>query len=160
MNQGFLITKKLIYDPYNIKPSNLVSDKESQEYDACSFTIGNKQILFRTGKTTPTKIGQFVTLWKRVNNGPIAPYDLHDPIDLFIILTKNNEEVGQFIFPKSILYKHGILSDHGQGGKRAMRIYAPWDKPTSKQAIKTQTWQVKYFYYIPGKALDIVRRIG
>lgn len=26
-----------------------------------------------------------------------------------------------------------------------MRVYQSWDKPTSKQAIKTQSWQLPYF---------------
>ncbi|WP_416383394.1 MepB family protein [Paenibacillus polymyxa] len=28
-------------------------------------------------------------------------------------------------------------------------MYPPWDAPTSLQAQKTQTWQLKYFLNIP-----------
>jgi hypothetical protein len=34
-------------------------------------------------------------------------------------------------------------------GQRAMRVYPPWDKLTSKQAQKTQAWQGEYFLEIP-----------
>lgn len=27
----------------------------------------------------------------------------------------------------------------------AIRVYPSWDKPVSKQAIKTQSWQLEYF---------------
>ena len=30
-------------------------------------------------------------------------------------------------------------------GKRAIRVYPPWDEVTSKQAQKTQKWQLDYF---------------
>ncbi|WCM59207.1 MepB family protein [Paenibacillus polymyxa] len=56
------------------------------------------------------------------------------------------------------LIKHKILSSKGEGGKRAIRIYPPWDTPTSLQAQKTQTWQLKYFLNIPvNEPIDISR---
>jgi len=96
-------------------------------------------------KITPTKVGQFVTLWKRIGNGPIQPYDMEDPVELFIVTTTQGNKFGQFIFPKTILYKHDIVSKNNQGGKRAIRVYPPWDIATNKQAQKTQTWQLEYF---------------
>jgi len=41
--------------------------------------------------------------------------------------------------------RHGVISQDGMGGKRAMRIYPAWDVVNSKQAKKTQEWQLKYF---------------
>ncbi|AIW40320.1 MULTISPECIES: MepB family protein [Paenibacillus] len=90
--------------------------------------------------------------------GPIQPYDVSDPIDFLVISARKDSSLGQFVFPKSILIKHKILSNKGEGGKRAIRIYPPWDTPTSLQAQKTQTWQLKYFLNIPvNEPIDISR---
>ncbi len=136
---------------------NLVKGEESEEYGACQFEIScaesscvnHKRVLFRTGKITPTKIGLFVTLWKRIGNGPILPYDTEDPFDLFIVSVRTPEHFGQFVFPKTILYEKGILSKEGIGGKRAMRVYPPWDITDNPQAKKTQKWQIVHFFTDP-----------
>lgn len=66
--------------------------------------------------------------------------------------TKN----GHFVFPKSALVKKGVFSVSGKGGKRALRVYPPWDKAESTQAAKTQCWQLEYFAEIPkSKSIDI-----
>jgi hypothetical protein len=44
-------------------------ERESLEYAACSFKLNSMSVKFRVAKITPTKIGQFVTLWKRVSKG-------------------------------------------------------------------------------------------
>lgn len=64
-----------------------------------------------------------------------------------LVLTtfKDDNEFGQFIFPKEILFKQNILGSSSTKGKMAIRVYASWDKPTSKQAMKTQNWQLPYF---------------
>lgn len=139
---------KRVYEPRNLFMTKFVAEKESQEYGASQFEIKNLKILFRIAKITPKKIGLFVTLWKRIELGPILPYDLIDPIDLFIISVRSSKSFGQFIFPKSILQEKGIVSKDGKGGKRALRVYPPWDNPDSKQAKKTQTWQLPYFFKI------------
>lgn len=58
----------LISDLYKAKCSELTIEKESSEYGACKFKYSSMNITFRSAKTTPTKIGQFVTLWKRIGN--------------------------------------------------------------------------------------------
>lgn len=151
MKQNFITNhilelKNILYKPCNLSISNIHEELESKEYNACSFIINNKKAQFRVAKITPTKIGQFVTFWKRSNNGPIAPFDVNDSVDLFIITTQTESQQGQFVFPKEVLYKHGFISKNNIGGKRAMRIYPSWDKPENKQAIKTQEWQLKYFF--------------
>lgn len=125
---------------------NLLFEKESEDYGAAQFTLNNHRILFRIAKITPKKIGQFVTLWKRINNGPIQPFDAADPFDFIMIEIKSDDKKGHFIFPKNILIEKNIFSQDNQGGKRAMRVYAPWDKTDNKQAQKTQAWQIKYFF--------------
>ncbi len=139
------VVKKLIYDPCQFECSDLTFETESLEYAACSFKLNSMRVKFRVAKITPTKIGQFVTLWKRVNNGPIQPYDISDEVEFFIITTRKNNNFGQFVFPKSVLYQYGIISNNGKGGKRAIRVYPPWDITINPQAKNTQTWQLQYF---------------
>ncbi|OMD02861.1 MepB family protein [Paenibacillus sp. FSL R5-0636] len=99
-----------------------------------------------------------MTLWERIGDHPIQPYDISDPADLFVISTRNGNHFGQFIFPKAVLGEQDILSAKGEGGKRAFRVYPPWDNPTSRQAQKTQTWQSEYFLDIPvNKPVDYLR---
>jgi len=122
---------------------DLSFDKESKEYNACDFTIDNKKIKYRSAKTTPTKTGKFVTLWKRSAEGSVIPHDLDDEFDQVIITYSNSE---YFSFPKSELAKHGIISNQSAEGKRAFRIYSPDLKNLNKQATKTQKWQMSFYY--------------
>ncbi len=144
--QSFIIAKGLIYDLLNLSCSAPLLEKESSDYAACTFSLNNYLILFRCAKITPTKTGQFVTLWKRDQGGPIAPFDDADVFDFVVVCVQNKDYFGQFIFPKSILLQKGILTDSNREGKRAFRVYPGWDKPTSKQAQKTQDWQLNHFY--------------
>ena len=57
-----------------------------------------------------------------------------------IITTRSGDHFGQFIFPIAILADIGIISKNGKGEKRGIRLYTPWDKPTSKQAMVTREW--------------------
>ena len=99
-----------------------------------------------------------MTLWERIGDGPTQPYDVLDSVDLFVISTREGKNFGQFIFPKSVLSEHDILSSNGKGGKRAIRVYPPWAKTTSGQAQKTQKWQLEHFLEIPQIApIDFVR---
>jgi hypothetical protein len=120
-------------------------EKESADYAAHTFNISTHTVKFRAAKITPTKTGQFVTLWKREANGPIQPFDTSDRIDLFIISARSKAHFGIFIFPAGVLLERRILSGNGKEGKRAMRIYPPWDTAVNPQAIKTQQWQLNYF---------------
>ncbi len=89
-----------------------------------------------------------MTLWKRIGNSPIMPYDRADQFDLVIIFVRHDQNLGYFVFTKDVLYKKGFISQDGKGGKRAMRVYPPWDKPDNSQAKKTQAWQELYFVEI------------
>jgi hypothetical protein len=139
------IAQRLAYEPNGLIIEHFMQEAESQEYGASTFTVSQKSIVFRVAKTTPTKIGQFVTLWKRIAKGPILPFDTADLIDFFIVSVRKKEKLGQFIFPASVLEQKGFISHKGKGGKRAMRVYPPWDSPTSSQADQTQSWQLLYF---------------
>lgn len=145
IHHDLMSIKDLVYDSCHFKCSQPLMEAESMEYGAYTFQLNGFSIRFRVAKTTPTKPGQFVTLWKRIEGGPIQPYDISDPVDFFVISTRKDNHFGQFIFPKSVLCKHDVISNKGKGGKRAIRIYPPWEKNLNRQAQKTQQWQIKYF---------------
>ena len=145
MHPDLQFIKERIYDKHNLVLTNLILDSESIGYGACSFDLNGKTIEHRVSKITPTKVGQFVTIWKRNKEGITQPYDTSDELDFIIITTRSENNIGQFILPKSILAEKEIISNQGKGGKRGIRVYPPWDVPTNKQAIKTQEWQTKYF---------------
>jgi hypothetical protein len=161
MKSELLQVKELVYDKCNFELSNLVIDSESEEYQACSFKLNSFEIIHRLSKITPTKIGQFVTIWKRYNKGITAPFDVSDNFDFIIITSKSGENFGQFVFPKSVLLEKGIISNNNTSGKRGIRVYPPWDIPLNKQAEKTQNWQIKYFYsiYKDSFDIDLVKRL-
>ena len=48
-------------------------------------------------------------------------------------------------FQKKFFSKQNILRSSSTKGKMAIRVYPIWDSPTSKQAMKTQKWQLPYF---------------
>lgn len=144
ISNDLILIKEKLFNICNLEMSAPFFEQESKEYEACSFKLNDLNVLYRKAKITPAKIGQFVTLWKRKNRGPIQPFDSTDPIDLFIISARKDKDFGLFIFPKSILITKEIVS-YKKEGKRAFRIYPPWDITTSKQAQKTQKWQLDYF---------------
>jgi len=126
---------------------DVIQDFQSKEYGAFDFRINEYRVKFRIGKITPTKIGHFITLWKRIGKGPIIPFDEEDPFDFLIISTQSANQSGRFIFPKALPCGKGILSSKQRGeGKRAIRVYSPWDRVNNKQAQKTQSWQLPYFF--------------
>ena len=135
-----------IFVPNGLKLTNFKEESESQEYGACRFDLNEKKIICRNAKITPKKAGQFVTFWKRNRAGIIEPLHENDPIDYFLVNVTSDTSEGQFIFPKAILVKNGIISTNKKEGKRAFRVYTSWDKVNSKQAEKTQKWQLDYFY--------------
>jgi hypothetical protein len=151
-----ILAKELVYDKCDLKCTAPEAEAESTDYSAYRFKINDKSICYREAKITPTKTGQFVTLWKRNISGIIEPFDFADAIDFVIISVRKENNFGQFIFPKEILLKKGIFSTKTKEGKRATRVYAPWDITNSKQAQKTQLWQLDYFLNISkNESVDI-----
>ena len=67
----------------------------------------------------PKKVGQFVTFWKRTGNGPIEPFDEQDSVDYYVVNVRSAEAFGQFVFPREVLLKKGIISTVTKEGKRA-----------------------------------------
>ena len=148
MDKNLNQIKTEIYDKCSLEISGFKIETESKEYNACRFQLNGLSILSRNAKITPKKVGQFVTFWKRKGNGPIEPFEENDQIDFYIVNVRTKNEFGQFVFPKSVLIKKGVLSTEKKEGKRAFRVYPDWDTVKSKQAERTQKWQLNYFYQI------------
>jgi hypothetical protein len=155
------LINKLVFQPCEFIITDLEKEPESQEYFAHQFQIGKQNVKFRTAKITPTKTGQFVTIWKRNPKGITEPFDIYDDFYFYIIATRKDEKFGLFIFPKTVLHEHGILSDKVKEGKRGIRVYPPWDVTTNKQAQKTQSWQVNFFIDLSNeKKIDLEKVKG
>lgn len=159
-SKNLILAKELVYEPCGFDCTDFQAEPESAEYEAFDFKIDSKQIKYRSAKITPTKTGQFVTLWKRNQKGTIEPFDDSDLIDFVIISVRKEDFLGQFIFPKAILLEKGIFSTEKKEGIRATRVYPPWDETHSKQAQKTQKWQLDYFFSItPKKDLEQFKKL-
>ncbi|MEX1191737.1 MAG: MepB family protein [Brumimicrobium sp.] len=148
MDKNLNQVKTNIYDNIKIDISDFEIERESKEYYACKFKLNGRNTLSRNAKITPKKDGQFVTFWKRNKDGIIEPFNESDRIDFYVVNVRNKNEFGQFVFPKSVLIKKGVISTHKKEGKRAFRVYPCWDEVKSKQAVRTQKWQLNYFYKI------------
>lgn len=148
MDKNLNQIKTEIYNKCSLEISDFKTESESKEYNACQYKLNGMTVLCRNAKITPKKVGQFVTCWKRNKSGITEPYSENDQIDFYVIITRTEKEFGQFVFPKSVLIKKGILSTENKEGKRGFRIYPKWDTATNKQAERTQKWQLDYFYEI------------
>lgn len=144
-----ILTK--VYDKCGLEITNFEIEKESQEYDACQFDLNGLKIISRSSKVTPKKAGQFVTFWKRNSKGPIEPFHEADTFDFFVVNSRTDSGLGQFVFPKSILIQKGIISTNIKEGKRAFRVYTHWDKGLNKTAERTLLWQKDYFFEVEEK---------
>lgn len=154
-NPDLQFLKEKFFDACSLVLSAYQTDEESSEYFACSYKLDSLNILGRSAKKTPIKSGFFVTLWKRKSDGPIRPLESADEFDYTIVSVKEESNYGVFIFPKSTLAKNGVIKSSSKEGKRAFRLYPPWEKTNSKLAQKSQTWQQDYFMEIDSsKAID------
>ncbi|MGX6607201.1 MepB family protein [Micromonosporaceae bacterium Da 78-11] len=150
--------KKLVYDPSGFVCSRPVPEPESADYCAHSLVVNGRSVRFRTARTTPTKVGQFVTLWARSASGPIRPLDTTDAVDLVVVNTPDARHFGQFVFPTGTLRERGIVAGDRSAGKRGFRVYPPWTTTTNRQAGATQAWQLNHFLQVDdGVPLDVPR---
>ena len=158
IHKDLSIGKKMIYDTCGYSCTVPVNEAESKAYGASTFKINHHTFIFRAAKITPTKLEQFVTLWKRNENGITIPYHILDAIDLFVISVRKDNHFGQFIFSKENLCERSIISGFNKEGKRAIRVYPPWDKTVNTQAKKTQQWQLDFFLEVTANTpLDMNR---
>lgn len=137
---------ELFYKPTNLILKSVQEEKQNAKYGAGIFQLSSKTVRFRVANITPTKTGQFVAFWEKDENTNNQPYLYVEAPDLLVITTfKSDSEFGQFVFPKEVLFTQNILKSNSTKGKMAIRVYPSWDIPTSKQALKTQEWQLPYF---------------
>ena len=150
------LLNKAVFQVCGVELENVETELESQEYFANIFELNKQKVKFRMAKITPTKIGQFVAIWKRNENGITEPNNVEDKFEFYIIGTRENEKFGVFIFDKTILSENKILTNGNVEGKRGIRVYPNWSKTENKQAQKTQNWQTKYFVeFGNGTEIDI-----
>lgn len=157
-HDDLVAAKARVYDPCGFACSQPMPEVEGKDYAAHTFILDGLVVRFRAAKTTPTKIGQFVTVWNRSAAGPIRPFDIGDPIDLVVVSTRDRHLVGQFVFPLGALRRHAVVSVDGVGGKRAFRVYPPWVSTGNRQAAAAQAWQLQYFLDLPSdEPIDVLR---
>lgn len=137
---------KMVYEPNNLLVNTVQEERQNSKYGAGTFQLASKTVRFRVANITPAKAGQFVAFWEKDENNKNQPLAYGDAPDLLVITVFADEsKLGQFIFPKELLVTQNILRSNSTKGKMALRVYPSWDHPTSKQAIKTQQWQLPYF---------------
>lgn len=139
---------ELLYQKCGLTIENIQLNEESIEYGACSYQLNDTIIQHRVAKITATKIGQFVTIWKRNSDGITEPFNATDDFDCFIIVCIDIDKMGMFIFPKTVLIDNGIITKGNTIGKRGIRVYPSWDAAANNQAIRTQKWQSDYFIHL------------
>lgn len=121
--------------------------KEDQNSDYEGFLLQINSYIYRTrlAKLTPKKKGYFVAFWEKNTTGTNQAYSYEESPEKLIVSVIDGERRGQFIFPKNVLLKYGILKSSKQKGKMALRVYPSWITGLNEAARKTQAWQVVYF---------------
>lgn len=149
--------KKEILESNGTELTNFIKHEGGKEYNACRFRLNSFNIEYRKSKVTPTKTGEFVTIWKRNHQGLTVPFDVKDDFDFIIVRSDYETRFGYFVFPKSILIENGIISQKETSGKRGIRVYPPWVTTENKQALKTQKWQSQFFF--ESITLELLRKL-
>lgn len=142
---------------FKTKLQNITKDAECEAYFGYSFNVESYRIKYRKAKITPTKTGQFVTFWKRDNEGKTVPLDEKDSFDFYVIQVETETNLGFFVFPKKVLIQQQIVSSVKEG-KRGFRVYPIWDFTENKQAQKSQKWQNNYFIDLSENKADFKER--
>lgn len=122
-NNAIKYVNEVLYRPNNLIIKNPKEEKQNSDYGAGIFQLNSKSIRFRVAKITPNKIGQFVAFWEKDNRNKNQPFSYNQSPDLLVINTFADKKIGQFIFPKDILVKKGILKTDGQCGKMAVDLF-------------------------------------
>lgn len=120
-------------------------EDQNAEYGGAVLLLDSVLVRARVGKATPTKVGHFVTVWRRNENGVSEPFGDDDGVSVLLVVVRSDGRIGAFSFPTAVLRERGIVSGAGSSGKRGFRLYAPWIFVPSAQARRTQSWQTEYF---------------
>ncbi len=130
-------------------PTSLIEPSiHKNDYYAHYIEIQKHKVIFRVAKTTPTKPGLFVAIWKKNEQGKNEPYDHLDSFDNMVIYAEQNQQKGVFVFPKKDLIELSIISSDTKNGKMGIRLYPSWSKDLNPQAKKTQEKQAPFFFTI------------
>jgi len=140
--------------------SSLIEDQAGAAYFGFDFQLDNQRFKFRKAKVTPKKIGLFVALWKRDNDGQTIPFTADDHFDYYLISVEQDQHCGLFVFPKQTLIENCILTAGCQVGKRGFRVYPDWSIPTNKQASKSKQWQHTYFVDFMGPYEETKKKLN
>lgn len=124
-------------------------ETQNKAYQGQIVQVGPMAIRSRQAKKTPTKNGYFVVFWEKDDHQKNQPFTDKDACDYLLVKISDGDRQGQFLFPKEILIKEGILRSLNKPGKMAMRVYPNWEKNLNVTAKKTQKWQLPYFSEIP-----------
>lgn len=130
---------------YKFSLINYEFEQWNQEYEAFNFEFSGVDFKSRLAKKTPKKAGYFVAFWRKNETNKNRPFNFEESKDKLIINILDGSKKGQFVFPKELLFKKGIISSEKHKGKMAIRVYPSWEKDLNKTAISTQKWQVPYF---------------
>lgn len=142
----------LVLRPSALAMSQRQPDLDGLEYDGVTFGVAGRRIIGRSARVTPTKNGLFVALWRRASDGGTRPLAESDPFDVVAVATRDAAGFGAFIFSKADLRTHGVVSGGPSVGKRGFRVYPAWVTPQSRQAERTQSWQLHSFLDLGGAA--------
>lgn len=157
LSKGYELTSPVVLDRY----------PQSSKYEALEFSINGKKVLYRKGKVTPDRPGNFLSIWKRpdensADSGTNIPYQEYDLDYLFVEVSDGEtSKRGMYIFPLAVLINKGIVTSDKAKGKMAFRVFRPWtssrgelkSKVFSDSAKKTQRWQSDYFLWIEGNGI-------
>lgn len=147
-----------LFDGLGVECSPAVSEPDNAEYGAAVSDVGRSTIRFRVGKLTPTKVGLFVSVWRRGAGGSTEPFPAEDDVDALVVVAREGDRFGAFVFPNEVLATRGVVSVRGAGGKRGFRVYPPWSATSSPQAKRSQGWQCDWFLDLSdGAAVDLQR---
>jgi hypothetical protein len=147
-----------LLDGLDMECSPVVSESDNAEYGAAVSAVGRSTIRFRVGKLTPTKVGLFVSVWRRAAGGSTEPFPAEDDVDALVVIVREGERLGAFVFPNEVLASRGVVSVDGAGGKRGFRVYPQWSITSNPQAARSQKWQCDRFLDMgDGAAVDLQR---
>ncbi|WP_413527170.1 MepB family protein [Marinilactibacillus psychrotolerans] len=145
MQQSVKLIKEVVAAIVNHEMYDFIQEEQNSEYEGVRFNLLNQTYRSRLAKTTPKKQGYFVVFWEKDDKDKNQPFSYLSSPDRVIVTVMDNEKIGQFIFPKTVLHKQGILSSEISKGKMAIRVYPSWISNLNPSAAKTQKWQVEYF---------------
>ncbi|PTI29394.1 MepB protein [Mammaliicoccus vitulinus] len=124
---------------------NYEFEQWNHEYEGFNFEFNGIEFKSRLAKKTPKKVGYFVAFWRKNEINKNRPFNFSESKDKLIINILDGSKKGQFVFPKELLVKKGIISSDKHKGKMAIRVYPTWECDLNKTAISTQKWQAPYF---------------